>query len=133
MVPAVIIAALLLAAVAGWVMLRRSKPKEVPAKTPAVNRFAAVEIRPRSSACEAARALEGKRFLPNQAPALPLAGCTAAKCSCAFAKLTDRRTDDRRLEHGGLSATMFQSNDRREKKDRRRKAASSGLAGRPDR
>jgi hypothetical protein len=127
----VAIAALLLAAVAGWFMLRRTTPREAPEKAPTVNRFAAVEIRPRGSACEAARALEGQRFLPDQAPALPLKGCTAAKCSCAFAKHTDRRSDDRRLAHGGLSASLFQSTDRRAKKDRRRRAASA--AGRPKR
>jgi hypothetical protein len=132
MVPVAIIAVLLLAAAAGWVLLRRTKPNEAPGKMPTANRFAAVEIRPRGNGCAAARALEGKRFLPEQAPALPLTGCTAAKCSCIFAKLTDRRTEERRLEHGGLSASLFQSDDRREKRDRRRTAKASA-AGRPRR
>jgi hypothetical protein len=79
-----------------------------------------VEIRTRSGACEPARALEGQRFLAKDAPALPLPSCDVAKCSCTFAKLSDRRTEDRRFEHGGLSAAMFLKTNRRAKRERRR-------------
>ena len=71
------------------------------------------------SACEAARALEGERFLANQSPALPLAGCSKARCDCRFAKLSDRRTDDRRWGHDGLNAAMFNTAQRRKLADRR--------------
>jgi hypothetical protein len=131
MLAVAVIAVSLLAGVAGWVLVRRTKPHAAAAKV--VNRFAAVEIRSRGTACEAARKLEGQRFLPAEAPALPLEGCAAAKCSCTFAKLTDRRNEDRRLEHGGLSASLFESDDRRAKRDRRRKAAKASAAGRPRR
>jgi hypothetical protein len=73
----------------------------------------------RRGACDGARALEGQRFLVKDAPSLPLKGCTAAQCSCSFGKLSDRRTEGRRLEHGGLSATLFLTNSRRKKRDRR--------------
>jgi hypothetical protein len=82
-------------------------------------RFGAVEIRIRGNACDAVRALEGQSFLSKDAPSLPLAACTATQCSCRFAKLPDRRRDGRRVTHGGLSASLFESKDRRSKRDRR--------------
>jgi hypothetical protein len=91
-----------------------------PAAKPAGGRFGSVEIRTRNGACDAARALEGRRFLAKDSPALPLAACKVTSCSCTFAKRSDRRTDDRRLEYGGLSAAMFLKTNRREKRERRR-------------
>jgi hypothetical protein len=116
-----LIGALIVAAVgAYWLQHRRAKGATPAARdTKGPRRFGAVEIRFRAGACEAACALEGQRFLANEAPALPLPKCTAAKCSCAFVKHTDRRSDDRRFEHGGLGASMFQSANRRAKRDRR--------------
>ena len=117
-----LVSVILIACGAGyWLMVRRrEQPSPVPRAAKPAGRFGAVEIRPRSSACDGARALVGQRFLAKDAPALPLQGCAAAKCSCSFSKLTDRRTDGRRLEHGGLSASLFLQNSRRKKRDRRR-------------
>jgi len=86
---------------------------------PTAPRFDAVEIQARHAACDAAHQLRGRRYLANEAPALPLPGCTAAQCSCSFVKLSDRRTEDRRLEHGGLSASLFLANNRRDDDGRR--------------
>jgi hypothetical protein len=36
-----------------------------------------------------------------------------------FAKLSDRRTDERRLDHGALNASLFLTANRREQSDRR--------------
>jgi hypothetical protein len=109
-----------LAAAIHWWSRRRPQLRHVPARTTrAAERFAAVEIRRRTGACEAARALDGRRFLANQSPALPLAGCTKARCDCRFEKLSDRRTDDRRWQHDGLSAAMFNTAQRRKLADRR--------------
>jgi hypothetical protein len=80
--------------------------------------FGSVEIRVRSGACETAKALSGQRFLALEAPALPLPACSAARCTCSFVKLTDRRTESRRLGYG-LNASMFLSADRREQHERR--------------
>ncbi len=114
---AVLVAIALLTAGAWW-WSRPAPARPVPSRTPR-ERFAAVEIHRRSGACAAARALDGQRFLANQSPALPLAGCTKTRCDCTFAKLSDRRTDDRRWGHDGLSATMFLTVQRREHADRR--------------
>jgi hypothetical protein len=112
---------ILAAAGAYWLVRRRARAKApAPRGTKTGGRFGGVEIRIRSGACDAARRLEGQRFLAKDAPALPLPACAAAQCSCSFGKLSDRRTDGRRLEHGGLSAALFLTNNRRKKRDRRR-------------
>jgi hypothetical protein len=85
-------------------------------------RFAGVEIRTHAGACQAAQALVGQRFLTKDAPALPLAKCTAPRCTCTFSKLPDRRTEGRRLDFGGLHASQFLATNRRTKRDRRRVA-----------
>jgi len=108
-----------LAGAVHWWSRRRQPTHVLSRSTRRPERFAAVEIRRGSSACEAARALEGERFLANQSPALPLAGCSKARCDCRFAKLSDRRTDDRRWGHDGLNAAMFNTAQRRKLADRR--------------
>jgi hypothetical protein len=117
----VLISAIIIAGGAAyWLIARRGRQRsDAPRGKRPAGRFGAVEIRTRSRACDAARALEGQRFLVKNAPALPLPGCTAAACACGFGKLSDRRTEGRRLEHGGLSATLFLTNSRRKKRDRR--------------
>jgi len=108
-----------LAAVVHW-WLRRQRSGPTPSRAVrAAERFAAVEIRRLTGACEASRALDGQRFLVNQSPALPLAGCPKKRCGCRFVKLSDRRTDERRWGHDGLSAAMFNTAQRRNLADRR--------------
>jgi len=107
---------------------RRQEPNAdaPPAPRPRVGgRFSAVQIRTRSGACKAAQLLQGQRFLAKDAPTLPLRECKAPRCSCTFSKLPDRRSDGRRLEHGGLSASLFIAMNRRKKRDRRRAAEAS--------
>jgi len=120
------IGALVVLAVAAcyWLIIRRSRAATpAPSKpTKAGGRFSAVEIRTRGGACDSARALEGRRFLAKNAPALPLNDCSEAQCSCRFTKLSDRRTEGRRLDFGGLTATLFLTTNRRAKRDRRRPA-----------
>jgi hypothetical protein len=114
------------AAAAYWFLSRRAASRPPPTRdNKAATQFSSVEIRLRSNACPAARALKGQRFLAKEAPTLPLPGCSAAQCSCSFAKLSDRRTDGRRLEHDGLSAAMFLTTNRRQKRDRRHAERSS--------
>jgi|SRR3954451_5714235 len=117
LIATVVAIAVVAAGVSWW--SRRPKSAPVPSRSArAAEKFAAVEIR-RGGGCRAARALDGQRFLANQSPALPLAGCTKKRCDCHFAKLSDRRTDDRRWGHDGLSAAMFNTAQRRKLADRR--------------
>ena len=117
---AVFVALALLAAAGVWWSRRAPAghpSARIAARAP--ERFSAVEIRPRSGACAAAHALEGKRFLANQCPTLPLAGCTKKRCDCSFAKRSDRRVDDRRWGPGGLGAALFSKAERRKRAGRR--------------
>jgi hypothetical protein len=116
---AILVAVAVLATVAYWWSRRAQSQRVASRPARAAERFAAVEIRRRGTACRAARALDGQRFLVNQSPALPLAGCTKKRCDCHFAKLTDRRTDDRRWGHEGLNAALFNTAQRRKLADRR--------------
>jgi hypothetical protein len=128
MIIAFIAAIAVAAGAAYWLWPRRPAPspdRAPPQTKPAGGRYGAVEIRVRGGACQVARSLEGRRFLSKEAPALPLSACTAAQCSCKFAKWSDRRSEHRRLEHGGLSASIFLANNRRTKRERRRAAKLS--------
>ncbi len=110
---------------AGWLVFRRPSVTEgrAPHRPKAAGGgFGAVEIRVSGGACLPARSLKGQRFLSREAPALPLPDCTAAQCTCKFTKWSDRRSESRRLEHGGLSASIFLANNRRTKRERRRAA-----------
>ena len=115
----VILVAIALVAGAGyWWWSRIRAAGQVPSRPArAAEPFAAVEIRHRSGACAAAHALDGQRFLANESPALPLVGCTSARCRCSFGKLSDRRTDERRF--GGLGAALFIKAQRRKRAGRR--------------
>jgi hypothetical protein len=118
--------ALLAVGVVYWLVYHRPAARgRAPLEPRVAGRFGAVEIRTRGGACEAARALKGQRMLAGQAPALPLAACSSARCSCSFVKLSDRRIETRRLEHGGLSAALFLMTNRRAKRERRRAERSS--------
>ena len=49
--------------------------------------------------CFAATALQDRRYLSDEAPHLPLAGCTDLQsCKCVYEHLDDRRTGDVRRE-----------------------------------
>ncbi|MDH3439838.1 MAG: hypothetical protein OEM63_03730 [Gammaproteobacteria bacterium] len=72
-------------------------------KAPAVKstRFHAVSIRFAPNACEAAKKMEGRRFLSSAAPRIPLPECDALECKCRFRHHKDRRArDDRRNAWG---------------------------------
>lgn len=66
--------------------------------------FHGVSIHPDEfSACDAARALEGVRFLADDAPMLPLSDCSnPAGCRCKYQHFDDRRTEPRRESDVGL-------------------------------
>ena len=97
-----------------WFVRRSSKSSNVSPdegrKVAAVSnsKFHAVSIRFGSNACQAARKLEGRRYLSSAAPKLPLSECDTTGCQCRFKHHTDRRSgDDRRNAWGqGLGTTM---------------------------
>ena len=58
----------------------------------------AAEIAFDECACEAARQIEGKRFLVRDVPPIPMPDCTSASCQCSYMRHNDRRSwyEDRR-------------------------------------
>lgn len=86
-----------------------------------VNPFHAVSIVPGPICCQAARDIEGVRFLSKEAPRLPLPGCKGGPCKCRYAHHADRREGaDRRhrdVWNPLVAATM---NDRRQGRGGRR-------------
>ncbi len=56
--------------------------------------YRAVSIHHPARCCRSATALDGKRFLSTNAPALPLKNCTSpGLCQCEYRTLNDRRED----------------------------------------
>ena len=73
-------------------------PRSPKARTRANGKFQAVSLSTRPGCCKEAEAQEGHRLLSTHAPSLPLAGCNAKRCQCAYTHYTDRRAtkNDRR-------------------------------------
>jgi hypothetical protein len=82
------------------------------------HRWHAVTITAPPSACEAALACKGKRFLSSEAPRLPLTRCDAGRCDCKYRHFPDRRAGPRRAGEKGAPEKRAPVN-RREKQDRR--------------
>lgn len=73
--------------------------------------FMAVSINTRAGACQAAKALESKRFLLASCPALPLNGCDASRCNCGYTRYPDRRApaQERRHSHVEEDGTYYRN------------------------
>ncbi len=122
--------ALLVLTVAWLVMrVRRNKAATKAESTPAASNhgaFSAVAIQYSENACDAAKAMTGRRFLANAAPRLPLPECDFLECRCQFTHYDDRRRGgDRRSPFstaGPSSSTGSFERERRERSDRRASA-----------
>ena len=55
------------------------------------HRSASISSEHSSCACEAVEIINGKRFLLNEIPPLPLPDCTTPNCKCAYVRHKDRR------------------------------------------
>lgn len=127
-VKTMILVAILLAAI--WWLLRKKyaadagdKPAIAPA-TIAKSKFHAVSLRFEPNACNAAKAMAGRRFLASAPPKLPLPECDSLKCSCRFAHHDDRRSgQERRSPFGSgrtITGTGRYATDQRSGGDRRK-------------
>lgn len=66
------------------------------------NPWRAVEVITGSSSCSASKGIKHKRFLCEQAPKLPLRGCTEIHCACHYKHHSDRRVGPRRAVESGV-------------------------------
>jgi hypothetical protein len=96
-----------------WLWMRRRGAGRAQAPAGASERrqlesdsaFHAVSIKTPVHACDAAKALEGKRFLASEAPRLPLPACPRESCECRFQHYRDRRSGQDRRSPFGSSGT----------------------------
>ena len=51
--------------------------------------------------CNMSSVLSAQHFSFEHAPSLPLQGCTAARCTCEYRGIIDRRVIERRITDGG--------------------------------
>lgn len=84
------------------------------------SKFHAVSIKFSSSACEAAKAMDGRRILSSQSPTIPLPECDAADCDCRFVHYSDRRGRSDRRDSYRNSAGGGSGNIKDEKRHRLR-------------
>lgn len=86
-------------------------------------KFHAVSLKYAANACDAAKDMEGRRFLSSAAPKIPLPECDALECKCRFVHHKDRRSgDDRRNVWGqgfGSGSTGQYPKEQRKGSDRR--------------
>ncbi|MDP1862696.1 MAG: hypothetical protein Q8K52_02185 [Thiobacillus sp.] len=118
---------LVVAGVFWWHRTAAQKKIQVP---PAVTRaprsgYHCVEVKTGNYACEAAAKLGEVRFLPNEAPTLPLPGCSAPKCACSFVHYDDRRDDIRRGTYGEWASIPPEEEGERRARSERRKSPDS--------
>ena len=87
------------------------------------SRWRATSILPDESACEAVKAIGGKRFLDSEKniPKLPLPDCDTARCGCTYAHHDDRRddTEDRRNPNA-LKADLYNHAGKTSRRKRKR-------------
>ncbi len=104
--------------------LRPEKRRQDRPSAPKEKQYHCVSIVLAPNACQAIRALEGKRFLSKEAPRLPLAECDCSQCDCKYQHHEDRRVpfSDRRLDYGmsrDLYGVFGETNRRTHPKGRR--------------
>ena len=105
-----------------WYFRHSAKGKLSTEKATPVKRtqpYAGVEIHCGQNACTEAKGLRNKKLLASSAPALPLTGCSADNCACAYRKWDDRRQESRRSMDDGLEPLIFDGKEYRDNDERR--------------
>jgi hypothetical protein len=103
---------------------RRVKTKPQPTKQPKQAesdldpKYQAISINLGENVCNAARALAGKHFTPQEAPRFPLEGCDQKHCDCSYLRESERREGGRRRADDGLEDIITTEIERRDE-DRR--------------
>jgi hypothetical protein len=90
-----------------------------------LSQYHAVSVKPANRYCKAVKQVNNQRFLSNEAPRLPLSGCSSPKqCACRYLHHTDRRDDARRDCDAGMPDRYFAGPNRRERTGRRQTDAA---------
>jgi hypothetical protein len=85
-------------------MFKRKMPVRRPPGAAVRHLFHGVAVKPSDACrCKAVVEIEGKRYLSDEAPTLPLARCDSPQdCRCVYEHFNDRRTEVRRETDSGL-------------------------------
>ena len=101
----------------------KATPRTRTAQT-ARSPYRATSIECSGTACDAAKAISGKRFLDADrvTPALPLAACDMSRCTCSYLRHDDRRAsnEDRRHPGVGLLSELYDRGDRPDQRKKKR-------------
>jgi len=81
-------------------------------------KYQAVSINLGENACQAATAIAGERFTPQEAPRFPLESCDQKHCDCSYLRESERREAGRRRADDGLEEIIPTETERRDQ-DRR--------------
>jgi hypothetical protein len=82
--------------------------------------YRAVSVTSATECCASARALQGRRFLADEAPDLPLHDCAMPwQCRCRLQAYADRRAVDARRHDDLLERVAWHADDRRLGRGRR--------------
>ena len=74
--------------------------------------------------CSLVRSYEGQRLLSDEAPHLPVQGCTRGdRCNCIYKHWPDRRQEPRRSSDYGLAGMPYYGPERRRTSERRERRA----------
>lgn len=127
------LAVILLLLLSIWWLVRRRRRSQQDTAEPAARlrkkttAYHAVSIKFPQEACNAAKAMAGRRFLATAPPKLPLPDCDAAACTCRFVHHDDRRSGkDRRSPFSPtqtLAGTGSYAVEKRKGGDRRKSEA----------
>ncbi|MCB1968427.1 MAG: hypothetical protein KDI64_20905 [Candidatus Accumulibacter sp.] len=105
-----------------WMASRRSVAPAEPesSRKRSLHPYRCVAIKRCAKSCAAAADIEGRRFLTDEAPLLPLANCDTGACRCSYTRFDDRRDDERRHPHAlGRGFADAGGTERRRAIDRR--------------
>jgi len=96
-----------------------SQQHKKTSSTDRIKKYQGVTIHPYSKACHSVQSLKNKRFLADNVPSLPVAGCDASQCACTYQHHTDRRSgEDRRYPSLAMQSVLSET-EKRSRKDRR--------------
>jgi len=101
--------------------------KSKQAHSPETSPYRAAEVIYPECACDAVRALGGRRYLLREVPRIPVPDCTMRKCECSYVRFKDRRNEssDRRALFS-IRTNMYTThgnNERRRRAGRRDREA----------
>jgi len=93
---AILVVLLIVFVVVLYFKFTKSSNKPKKSQKTVHGKYHCVTVHSSVNACDAVKALAGKRILSSEAPVLPLSACDVDNCKCRFQHHEERRVDERR-------------------------------------